>query len=137
MLKVFLLVSFVVASIAAAPAPRHLRPGDPFEGIWSVKVSPSGEDAGKPGAVDIDETITFTPSKMSTKKLGDHGFGPADYQEDLRAFGPAKFTCTQTSDKEGKLEWSGFTTGSDIQGTMVWTKKDGLTIQYDFQGSRP
>ena len=73
-----------------------------------------------------------------TEKLAARGFGPADIQEDTAPVGPAQFTCTQTSDKEGKIEWTGNTTGTgDIQGSMVWTKKDGTVLHFDFRGSRP
>lgn len=123
-----------IACVAAAPLQLHA--GDPFEGKWTVTLTPSNEDANQPGVRQFDETITFTTADFSTLKLAEHGFGPAPYQEDVRFYGPGKFSCTQTSDKEGKIDWSGFTSGQDLQGTMVWTKKDGSVVHYDFQGNR-
>jgi hypothetical protein len=68
--------------------------------------------------------------------MGDKGFAAAPFSEDVGAYSPAKFTCTQTSDKEGKLDWSGFTTGQDLTGTLTWTKADGTVIHYDLTGNK-
>ena len=91
---------------------------------------------GERRARKFDETLTFGGDKLSAATLAARGFGPAEYQEDVRAAGPAQFTCTQTSDAEGTAVWGGFTTGQDIQGTLVWTKKDGTVIHYAFQGTK-
>jgi len=111
-----------------------MRPGDPFQGDWTVSITPSGDDANQPGVRHFDDTLTFTPDKFSSKYLADHGFKPADYTEDVRMFGPAKFTSTQHSDTEGKIDWQGTADANELTGTMTWTKKDGTEIHYDFTG---
>jgi hypothetical protein len=120
----------------AGPAVRPLLARDPFEGDWTATITPSGTDANQPGARKFDDTLTFTPTKFSSKYLADHGFKPADYQEDVRMYGPAKFNSTQTSDKEGKIDWEGTADANELTGTMTWTRKDGTVIHYDIQGSK-
>lgn len=136
MYRSVLLVLFGIACLAAAPAPKHLRAGDPLEGDWKATLTPSGADANQPGVREFDDTLTFTPTKFSSKYMSNHGFKPSDYDEDSRMFGPAKFTSKQDSDKEGKLEWQGVVDANEITGTLKWTKKDGTVIHYDIQGSR-
>jgi len=125
-----------MAMACLATLPRAAMARDPFPGNWSITLTPSGTDGNLPGVKEIDEVLTFTSNDMSTKVLAQHGFGPAPYDEDTTGYGPATFKCTQTSDKEGKIVWQGTTTGQDMTGTMVWTKKDGSLVHYDFQGSK-
>jgi hypothetical protein len=129
-----ILMCAAMACLAAAPSAA--RAGDRLLGNWSVTLVPSGTDANQPGVKQFDETLTFTTNQFSTKVLAQCGFGPTDYQEDSTGYGPSKFSCTQTSDKEGKIAWQGTSTGQDITGTLVWTRKDGSVIHYDFQGSK-
>jgi hypothetical protein len=124
-----------LAVICLAAAPRPLRVGDPLQGDWPSTLTPSGSDANMPGVREFKDTLTFTPTQFSSKYLKDHGFKPADYDEDVRAYGPAKFKSTQTSDKEGKAEWEGVVDANQITGTLKWTKKDGTVVHYDIQGS--
>jgi hypothetical protein len=130
-----LLTCLALLCLAAAPRSHPLRTGDPFQGDWNASITPSGEDANTPGARQFDDTLTFTPEKFSSKYLSGHGFTPADYTEDVRMYGPAKFTSTQNSDTEGKIDWQGTVDATELSGTMTWTKKDGTVIHYDFTGS--
>jgi hypothetical protein len=123
-----------IACVAAGP--RVIKLADPFPGNWAISLIPNGTDANKPGVKGFDETLTFTVQQMTAKVMATHGFGPAPFDEDTRRMGPATFTCTQTSDKEGTITWQGLTTGQDLTGTMTWTKKDGSVIHYDYQGSK-
>src|ERR1700722_15344787 len=133
---VFMMLIGIACVAAAAPKATKLRAGDPLEGDWTVTLTPSGDDANQPGVREFDDKLTFTPEKFSSKHMSDHGFKPADYQEDTRMFGPAKFNPPQTSDKEGKLDWEGVVDANEITGTMKWTKKDGTVVHYDFKGNR-
>ena len=128
-----LLAVFAISGmVLAAPGGN-----DPWIGSWTVTATPSGLDANLPGAKTFNETLKFDGAKMSVKVLADKGFGPAEYQEDVSAIGTATFDCTQTSDKEGKIVWHGMTTTSqDLQGTLVWTRKDGTIIHYDLTGNK-
>jgi hypothetical protein len=129
-----LLMCFAVACVAASP--RLMKAGDPFMGSWTVNLTPTGDDANKPGVKAFAETFTFTGDTFSTKTMSAQGFGGAPYQEDVRAYGPATFTATQTSSTQGKLEWAGTTAGQDMTGTVVWTKPDGTVIHYDYTGNK-
>jgi hypothetical protein len=129
-----ILVCLLIGSLAAGP--RVIKLADPLQGTWAINLTPNGTDANIRGVKAFPETLTFTAYMFSTKTLADHGFGPVQYDEDTRAFGPATFKCTQTSDKEGKIVWQGMTTGQDITGTIVWTKADGTVVHYDYQGNK-
>src|ERR1700677_4415718 len=128
-----LLMCLVVACVAAST--RVMKACDPVMGYWTMNVTPTVDDANKPGVKQFNETFTFTGDTFSTKTMAAQGFGGAPYQEDVRAYGPATFTSTQTG-SQGKLEWAGTTTGQDMTGTLVWTKADGTVIHFDFQGNK-
>jgi hypothetical protein len=125
-----------LAVIAPASWPTRMMK-DEFVGYWKIKVTPNGDDANQPGVKEFDETLKFTPDKLATiKTLAKHGFEPALYDEDVTAFGPAKFKCTQKSDKEGQIDWEGVVTDTTIQGTMIWTHTDKSLTHYDYQGDK-
>jgi hypothetical protein len=132
----FLLSLALLTITSMAFAPRPLLKGDPWLGTWKVKLTPSGDDANKPGVKEIDEELTFTQDEMSTKTLAAKGFKPAKFDEDTTVMGPATMKCTQTSNTDGKLEWMGTATGQDMTGNVVWTKKDETQIHYDIQGAK-
>jgi hypothetical protein len=131
----------IVAAMACVAMGAKLKPmshGDRFPGTWTITITPSDSDARQPGVKPFDEELTFNPNEMSTKVLQQHGFKTAPYDADTSgAIGPATFKCKQTSDAEGTIEWQGLTTtGDDLSGTLVWTKKDGSIIHYDFKGEK-
>jgi hypothetical protein len=122
-------VVFCLALIATAPFP--LKSGSPLVGDWSVTLISDGQAQG------ADDVLTFTlDSQFTSQMLAKHGFGPAAYQEDIRAFGPAQFTVTATSNTEGKAQWTGAVTASAIEGSLTWTKKDGTVLNFTFKGSK-
>src|ERR1700722_1717666 len=124
-------------TIAGTPGPTKLASGDPLIGDWKITVTPSGSDANSPGVKEFEETLSFEGSKLNAKTLAaDHAFKPGSYNEDVRAYGPAKFDSTLSSDKEGSVAWNGTMDGGELTGTMVWTKKDGKEIHYDFKGNK-
>jgi hypothetical protein len=126
----------LLGAVGLASPPHRLKAGDPWPGKWNITVTPGADSQNTAGVVKFEETLTFTISQMSVKTLADKGFAAADYTEDVGAYSPAKFACTQKSDKEGKLEWSGFTTGQDLTGNLTWTKADGTVVHYDFTGNK-
>ena len=137
-------ILFLAAAVCvgAGPQPgsrwKPLSHGDRFPGKWAITITPSGSDANLPGVKEFKEELTFDNTNMSTKVLEKQGFKTAPYEADSSgAIGPATFKCKQESDKEGKIEWQGLTsTGDDLTGTLVWTKKDGPVVHYDFKGEK-
>jgi hypothetical protein len=132
-MRAVIVTCLALACLAGGRHISRLGSSDPYPGKWKISLTP-----GDPGAKPFDEELTFDPngSQMSTKTLAKHGFGPAAYDEDTRAMGQAKFSCKQTSDTEGKAAWQGYTTGTDLTGTLIWTHKDGTAVTYDFSGSK-
>jgi hypothetical protein len=109
---------------------------DPFEATkWKIKVVPD-EDARKSGGKEFDDTLTFKGNLFNTKAMEKLGFKPVQYEDDTRRFGPASFKAEQEHDKEGKVKWTGLITATTIKGELVWTKKDGTTLTYNYTGER-
>lgn len=123
---------FIALSATAHPAPRPTKTGGPLAGNWTVTLTPE-DNNGKA----IDDTLTISNGgKFKSKAMAEKGFAEADVSEDSRAFGPAKFTVSQTSKKEGKLEWSGTVDTDQMTGTLKWTKPDGTVVNYTLKGSK-
>jgi hypothetical protein len=114
-------------------APRAFASG--AEGKFKVKVEPD-EDARKAGGREYDDVLNITAAKFVSEEGKKHGFGETTYDEDSTRFGPATFTAESTSDKEGKQKWMGTVTATEIEGTMVWTKKDGTELHFNYKGSK-
>jgi hypothetical protein len=102
---------------------------------WTVEVEPD-DDAQKAGGKKFEDTISFKGNKLESKELKKKGFEPAAYEGDVRGGAIGTFKSTLTSDKEGKIEWSGTITGRDMIGDLTWTKKDGTVLKYSFKGTK-
>jgi len=108
------------------------RAADPFEGKWKVTLTSDGA-----GGKDMADTLVFTRGgKFYATELKKKGFGEVNFDSDTRRFGPAAFTAEQTSAKEGKAKWEGHVAATEMEGTMVLTKKDGSVVNYTFKGSK-
>lgn len=121
----------LVVCLIASPA----RAADALEGRWNIKVTPD-EEARQARQREFDDVLTFKALQFTSDHLKKIGFASAQYDEDSRRNGPATFTVTLTSDKQGAVKWSGMSTGQDIKGTLVWTQKDGTILNFTFQGTR-
>jgi hypothetical protein len=124
-LAIAVLISFFCLAAAAHK--------DPFAGRWKVTITPDDMSAAK----EFDDVFFFDPGfKFRVKSLESRGYKPAEYEQDVRAVGPAKFTATLVSDSDGKMDWQGTAAANEMRGTMTWTKKDGTQLTYSFHGSR-
>jgi hypothetical protein len=109
---------------------------DPLVGKWAVEVTPE-EDARSAGEKQFKDVLVFTKGEtFIAEECRKRGFEAGKYETDQRRFGPAKFTANIESKKEGKAKWEGLATGQNIEGTLVWTKKDGSVMRYAFKGER-
>ena len=137
LIAVFMVVLLCACKLAGARDGIVAAPGAraDFAGKWTVTVEPD-EDARKAGEKTFEDTLVFEGGKFTSEACKKHGFGPVEYEEDTRRFGPAKFTAEPSSDKEGKAKWTGMVTAAEISGDMVWTKKDGTVLRYSFKGEK-
>jgi hypothetical protein len=126
-------VCVIVALLASANVAMAGK--DLFQGKWKVTVTPD-EDSRKAGEKEFADTLVFDGNKFTATECEKEGFKAVEYEIDQRAHGPAKFTATATSEKQGKAAWGGTAVVKEITGTLVWTKKDGSVMNYTFKGSK-
>jgi hypothetical protein len=107
---------------------------DPFAGKWDATISPEG------GGKDAKDVLTFKGSMFTSQMLEKKGFKSQQYEEDTRGAGAisATWKCEQKSTKpaEGKAEWTGTVTASDMTGELKVTKADGTTVNYTFKATK-
>ena len=74
------------------------------------------------------------------QELEKKGFKSQQYEEDTRGAGAisATWKCEQKSTKpaEGKAEWTGTVTASEMTGELKVTKPDGTTNNYTFKATK-
>src|SRR5262245_27537613 len=125
-----ILASLVIFSLSPSAIAK-----DQFEKTnWKIKVTPT-DDSNKQGK-EFDDTLSFKGGKVETKALKDKGFKAVAYEEDTRSGIVSTFKAAMESDKEGKAEWSGTLTASEIKGELKWTRKDGTVVNYTYEGSK-
>jgi hypothetical protein len=103
---------------------------DPFEGNWKITATPEGD--GK----EFKDTLIFKGQKLTVVELAKKGWEPAEYDEDTRRNGPAKFNSVLRHGDGSVMKWEGLVSASSIRGTIVWTKKGGGEERYSFSGER-
>ena len=115
----------------SAPTSRPSQRRDAFDGKWKVTLVAESGDQKAP-----EDVLVFYRGKFKSEAFEKRGFAEVEYQTDIRRYGPQKFTATATSGQEGTCKWSGVSTGQEIRGDMVWTKKDGSVVNYTFNGEK-
>ena len=124
-----LVMLFAVVSFPAAALAR-----DPFAGKWDATITPEG------GGKEIKDVLTFKGSMFTSAELDKKGFKSQQYEEDTRGAGAvaAAWKCEQKSTKpaEGKAEWTGTVTASDMTGELKVTKGNGDTVNYTFKATK-
>jgi len=99
-----------------------------------VKVVPDKATADK-GEKEFDDTLSFADGKFSSSFFLAKGFKPATYggeKEDTEA----EFEVEQTSVTNGLINWLGEIRGKKFMGRLMWKKKDGSTLNYNFEGTK-
>lgn len=99
---------------------------------WKIRAVPD-EAARKQGEKASRDTLIFQDGRMTSTACTRYGFSASSYTAN-QSGGSWAFNAEQTSDKQGKTAWSGQANGETINGTMVWTTKDGRTVRYAFEG---
>jgi len=98
--------------LIAIPAYSGLLDGKTFSG--------KNGEIGKSGSED--DEIKFENGKFLSIGCAKYGFGNADYTSKVdgdRVF----FTADIYSDKYGRITYSGFVKGDDLNGTFIWFDK--------------
>ena len=127
--------ALIVVALLLSPSLALAR--DAFNGTWKVTISPVDEDARKAGAKEFKDVFTFKGSMFESKEMKAKGFPSVQYEEDTRKGILATFKATAKSTKgEGTTTWSGTSTAGEMQGELVWKKKDGTELKYTIKGTR-
>ena len=109
---------------------------DAFNGTWKVTISPD-EDSRKAGAKEFKDVFTFKGSMFESKEMKPKGFPAVQYEEDTRKGIVATFKAIAKSTKgEGTATWTGTSTAGEMQGELVWKKKDGTELKFTLKGTR-
>ena len=125
-----------VLVVALVLTPRAALARDAFNGTWKVTVTPD-EDARKAGGKEIKDVFTFKGSQFESKEFKALGFPAVQYEEDTRGGIVASFKATGKSAKgNGEAKWTGTSTAGEMQGELVWKKKDGTELKYTIKGTR-
>jgi len=127
-------ISCIVLFSAALPALGDARPllgRDAVVGKWKATIT--SDD----GAKETTDNITFKGGKFTSENQQKDGFEPANYEDKPAPQGmSAEFEVTLTNKAGDTAKWSGFSTGTEMSGTMVVTKKDGTTTSYSFKAEK-
>ncbi len=129
-----LLACFLVLAIAgqAWAARLDLAARDALIGKWTAEVTPD-DNNGKP----FNDTLTLKGGNFNSDTLLKQGFQPATYDESPAPLGmAAKFSVTLKNAAGDTATWSGFSTGTQLEGTLVVTKKDGPPVSYSFKATK-
>jgi hypothetical protein len=118
-------------SAIAGAAVQRLMARDALIGKWQATVT--SDDGGK----ETTDNLTFKGGQFTSENEKAEGFTPATYDDDPSPQGiSAKFSVTLTNPVGDTAKWSGFSTGTDIDGTLVVTRKDGSSKTYTFKATK-
>ena len=107
----------------------------PLEGTsWPVTVTPDAMAAQK-GEKPFDDTLIFKDGLVTMSACVKIGFAASSYA--LRPAGETwLFTTQQLSKDQGTTHWEATFTGETVKGTLLWTKLDGTSLHYTFEGKK-
>jgi hypothetical protein len=124
------LCALLCGALSAAPA-QPLFARDALVGKWKATVTP--DDGGK----DATDNLTFKGGQFTSENEKGDGFDPAAYADDPGPQGiGAKFSVSLTNKAGDTAKWTGLSTGTEMEGTLVITKKDGTNKSYSFKASK-
>ena len=130
------LSSFIVVMTCAAVCRSEtgsiqLMGRDALVGKWKAAIT--ADDTGK----ETTDNVTFKGGKFSSENQQKDGFEAATYEDKPAPAGmSAQFEVTLTNKAGDKAKWAGFSTGGEITGTLVITKKDGTVTNYTLKAEK-
>ena len=86
------------------------------------------------GKVEGSEVLTFKNKAVESSECLKYGFAASPYTCAAAKDGPLAFASVMTSEKEGRMDWKGTATESQIRGTILWVKAGQADIAYTFEG---
>jgi hypothetical protein len=122
-LVIVTVVAFAIACYAAVLDGNHGK----------IRVIPDQTTADK-GEKGFDDTLSFADGKFTSVFFLAKGFKPAAYNGEKEE-NEAEFEVEQTSATNGLINWLGEIRGKKLVGRLTWTKKDGRTFTYNFEGT--
>ena len=105
-------------------APSPSLDNQTFEG----EIAPQGETQGQ------QDFFFFKNNSFRSDNCDAYGFGAAPYtliKEDTTL----RFSATSSSPINGHMQWEGTIAGNNIEGTMIWDKKNTPPLKYWFKGT--
>jgi hypothetical protein len=102
---------------------------------WKVDVEPDSM-AKEKGEKSFKENLTFAEGRVSMSECKKVGFDASDYSLSKDGEKNWTFKAEQESDSQGTTIWTGNVHGNLMHGKMIWTKKDGTVLTYDFHGEK-
>jgi hypothetical protein len=83
----------------------------------------------------LSDRLAFVGGAFESRTSSSQGFILAHFADDEYE-GTIRFIASAMSDSHGTLEWTGTAEKEEITGFVVWTRPDGLVMQYSFFGRR-
>ena len=121
----------IACSMLSAAPPLPLLARDALAGKW--KATLTADDTAK----ESTDNLTFKGGQFTSENGTGDGFDPATYADDPGPQGiGAKFSVTLTNKAGDTAKWTGLSTGSEMDGTLVVTKKDGTSKSYSFKATK-
>ena len=116
-------------------APGTARAAGSLDGTkWQITITPDAA-AMKAGEKPSEDTLIFQEGQVTSTECVPYGFEHSSYTMSQAEAAPT-FETEQVSEKEGTMTWWGQVVGDTINGTAVWTKKNGDVLHSTFTGKR-
>lgn len=87
------------------------------------------------GKVDGTEILSFKNKAVESSECVKYGFTATPFICTAAADGSLAFEMVMTSEKEGRMDWKGTATQSQVGGTILWVKAGQADIAYTFEGA--
>ena len=128
------MLGLLVCSLGATQVWATSQTG-PLDGTkWKIRGIPD-EAAKRMGEKPSKDSLIFKEGNMTSTACVRYGFKASPYTTS-EAGTAWSLNAEQVSPKHGKMTWGGQVHGESITGTMVWTKTDGTTLHYTFEGMK-
>jgi hypothetical protein len=101
---------------------------------WKIKASPN-KTATERGEKGFDDQLAFADDQFSSSFSGGLGFSAAKYIFEDEGY-EFEWEAKQTSEKNGKLFWSGGIVKEALKGKLEWHRIDGTVVRYNFEGKK-
>jgi hypothetical protein len=82
------------------------------------------------------DTLHFKGGQFTSETMAAKGFKSVAYEDNTMRMGPATFTAKPESETDGSAVWSGTITADQLDGQLVWTKKNGTSVTYTLKAER-